>query len=217
MDLPTPLWVVIGLAMGPTVALGLARFAYALLLPPMRAELGWNYAAAGALNTSNAAGYLAGALVAVMLATGRALEARAAARASRDLTALVARTPRVARVHIDGTLVTRDVDDLRPGDLVAIDPGAHVSGPPVVGPAIIGEGTKVTGSYIGPFTAIGPDCVIDNSEIQYSIVLRRASIRGIRRIEASLIGHDTEVTPAPNVPHAHRLILGDHSRVQISS
>lgn len=100
---------------------------------------------------------------------------------------------------------------------VVIEPGAHVSGSRVVGPAIIGEGTKVTGSYIGPFTAIGPDCVIDNSEIQYSIVLRRASIRGIRRIEASLIGHDTEVTPAPNVPHAHRLILGDHSRVQISS
>ena len=66
---PTPLWVVIGLAMGPTVALGLARFAYALLLPPMRTELGWNYAAAGALNTANAVGYLAGALVAA--AVGR--------------------------------------------------------------------------------------------------------------------------------------------------
>jgi glucose-1-phosphate thymidylyltransferase len=25
------------------------------------------------------------------------------------------------------------------------------------------------------------------------------------------------VTPAPNVPRAHRLILGDHSKVQISS
>ena len=59
-----PLWVVIGLAMGPAVALGLARFAYALLLPPMRADLGWSFAEAGAMNTANAAGYLAGALVA---------------------------------------------------------------------------------------------------------------------------------------------------------
>lgn len=65
---PTPLWVVVGLAMGPAVALGLARFAYALLLPPMRAELGWSYAAAGGQNTSNAAGYLAGALVATAFA-----------------------------------------------------------------------------------------------------------------------------------------------------
>ncbi len=60
----TPLWVVFGLAMGPVVALGLSRFAYALLLPAMRFDLGWSFADAGALNTANAAGYLAGALVA---------------------------------------------------------------------------------------------------------------------------------------------------------
>jgi len=61
------------------------------------------------------------------------------------------------------------------------------------------------------------DCVIADSEIEYSIVLRGASIKGVRRIEASLIGHDAEVTPAPRVPRAHRLVLGDHSKVQISS
>ena len=60
----TPSWVILGLAMGPAVALGLGRFAYALLLPPMRANLGWNFAQAGAMNTANAAGYLIGALVA---------------------------------------------------------------------------------------------------------------------------------------------------------
>ena len=70
---------------------------------------------------------------------------------------------------------------------------------------------------MGPFTAIAEGCAVDDSEIEYSIVLSRASIRGVRRIEASLIGHDAEVTPAPRVPRAHRLILGDHSRVQINS
>jgi predicted MFS family arabinose efflux permease len=63
----TPSWVVVGLAMGPAVAIGLARFAYALLLPPMRADLGWSFAQAGAMNTANAAGYLVGALVAAPL------------------------------------------------------------------------------------------------------------------------------------------------------
>jgi predicted MFS family arabinose efflux permease len=62
------MWVVVGLAMGPAVALGLARFAYALLLPAMRADLGWDFAEAGAMNTANAAGYLAGALVAAPMA-----------------------------------------------------------------------------------------------------------------------------------------------------
>jgi len=100
---------------------------------------------------------------------------------------------------------------------VVIESGADVSGSRIVGPAIIGAGTRVTGSYVGPFTSVAADCAITDSEIEYSIVLRGASIQGVRRIEASLIGHDVEVTPAPRVPKAHRLILGDHSKVQISS
>ena len=100
---------------------------------------------------------------------------------------------------------------------VIIDSDAQVSGSRIVGPVIVGARSKVTGSYVGPFTAIAEDCTIDDSEIEYSIVLPRASIRGVRRIEASIIGHDVEVTPAPRVPKAHRLVLGDHSKVQISS
>ena len=99
---------------------------------------------------------------------------------------------------------------------VVVEPGAQVSGSRIVGPAIIGSGSKISGSYIGPFTAIADECVVDGSEIEYSIVLRGASIRGVRRIEASIIGHHAEVTPAPRVPRAHRLVLGDHSKVQIS-
>ncbi|HXP20715.1 MAG TPA: glucose-1-phosphate thymidylyltransferase [Streptosporangiaceae bacterium] len=100
---------------------------------------------------------------------------------------------------------------------VVIEAGASVSRSRIVGPAIIGPGTRVEGSYIGPFTSVGKDCVIVDSEIEYSIVLRGSCIRGISRIEASLIGQDVQLTPAPRVPKAHRLVLGDHSRVQISS
>jgi predicted MFS family arabinose efflux permease len=53
--------VALGLAAGPVVALGFTRFAYALLLPPMRTELDWSYAAAGGMNTANAIGYVLGA------------------------------------------------------------------------------------------------------------------------------------------------------------
>ena len=53
----------LALALGAAVSLGLARFAYALLLGPMRADLGWSYFTAGAMNTGNAAGYLLGALL----------------------------------------------------------------------------------------------------------------------------------------------------------
>src|SRR5467141_3422894 len=55
------------LSLAPTVGLGIGRFAYSLVLPDMRDALGWSYSAAGFMNTVNAAGYLAGALMASQL------------------------------------------------------------------------------------------------------------------------------------------------------
>ncbi|MFJ3665132.1 glucose-1-phosphate thymidylyltransferase [Streptomyces sp. NPDC090106] len=100
---------------------------------------------------------------------------------------------------------------------VVIEEGARVSGSRIVGPVIVGAGTVVENAYIGPFTSVSEDCRIVDSEIEYSIVLRGSSVTGVRRVEASLIGRDVEVTPAPRNPSAHRLVLGDHSKVQISS
>jgi len=58
------IWLVaIGLSLGPAVSNGFARFAYGLVLPAMRDDLDWSYAEAGWLNTANAFGYLAGALL----------------------------------------------------------------------------------------------------------------------------------------------------------
>ncbi len=62
-DAPLPhLLLAIALSLGAAVSLGVTRFAYALLLPPMRADLQWSYTLAGAMNTANALGYLLGAL-----------------------------------------------------------------------------------------------------------------------------------------------------------
>jgi glucose-1-phosphate thymidylyltransferase len=100
---------------------------------------------------------------------------------------------------------------------VVVEKGAVVERSRIVGPVIIGQGARIRDSYVGPFTSIGAGCALTRSEIEYSIVLPRASIAGVGRIESSLIGHDVEVTSAPNTPKAHRLVLGDHSKVQISS
>ena len=53
----------LALSLGAAVSLGVTRFAYGLLLPPMRADLQWSYTLAGAMNTANALGYFLGALL----------------------------------------------------------------------------------------------------------------------------------------------------------
>ena len=62
-----PARLILILSLAPTVGLGIGRFAYSLVLPDMRETLGWSYSAAGFMNTINAAGYLAGALMASKL------------------------------------------------------------------------------------------------------------------------------------------------------
>jgi predicted MFS family arabinose efflux permease len=62
-----PARLILILSLAPTIGLGIGRFAYALVLPDMRDALGWSYSAAGFMNTINAAGYLAGALIASRL------------------------------------------------------------------------------------------------------------------------------------------------------
>lgn len=59
--------VALVLSLAAAVSLGITRFAYGMLLPPMRADLGWTYTVAGAMNTANAVGYLLGALSAPWL------------------------------------------------------------------------------------------------------------------------------------------------------
>ena len=65
--LPQLLALAAALSLGAAVSLGITRFAYGLLLPSMRADLGWSYTLAGAMNTANAMGYLLGAFAAPWL------------------------------------------------------------------------------------------------------------------------------------------------------
>ncbi|MFH8613017.1 glucose-1-phosphate thymidylyltransferase [Streptomyces sp. NPDC018029] len=100
---------------------------------------------------------------------------------------------------------------------VRLAEGAVVRGSRVVGPAVIGAGTVISNSSIGPYTAIGEDCRIEDSAISHSVLLRGADVEGASRIESSLIGRGAVVAPAPRLPQAHRLVIGDHSKVHLTS
>jgi cation transport ATPase len=67
--------------------------------------------------------YLAGAVIALMLASGRTLEARASGRASRELRALLQRAPRNAHRYQGGELVLIDVGQVARGDRLLVMQG----------------------------------------------------------------------------------------------
>ncbi len=98
---------------------------------------------------------------------------------------------------------------------VVVQAGAEVVRSTVRGPAIIGEGTRIVDSFVGPFTSIYYGCSVIRSEIEHSIVLEQSRILDMPRIEDSLIGKKVEVVRSRSLPHAHRLMLGDHSRVDL--
>jgi glucose-1-phosphate thymidylyltransferase len=98
---------------------------------------------------------------------------------------------------------------------VVVQAGADVVRSIIRGPAIVGEGTRVIDSFVGPFTSIYYGCEVLRSEIEHSIVLARSRIVDIGRIEDSLIGKQVEVCRSRSKPQAHRLMLGDHSRVDL--
>lgn len=92
-----------------------------------RGRTGVDLIAVLALGGSLAVGeYLAGALIALMLATGRWLEAAAEWRAERDLRSLVEHAPRTARKRARGDLVTVPLADVAPGDVLVVGPGEVV-------------------------------------------------------------------------------------------
>ena len=70
-------------------------------------------------------------------------------------------------------------------------------------------------SYVGPYTSVAADCEIIDSEIEHSVILENSRIVNIPHVQDSLIGREVEVVRSGRVPRATRLMLGDHSRVDI--
>ena len=99
---------------------------------------------------------------------------------------------------------------------VVIEAGAEIVNSTVRGPAIIGERTRVVNSYIGPFTSVYHDCQIINTEIEHSVVLEESVLRDVTRIADSLIGKQVEIRRSETRPHATRLMVGDHSVVDLA-
>ena len=117
-----------------------------------------------------------------------------------------------------GSDVQGKVDDAsRLEGAVRIGPGTVVEHSRLRGPLVIGANARILHAYIGPFTAIADGVTIDHAEVEHSIVLERSQLLHLgARVESSLIGREVTVCGKDGPPRAHRLMLGDSSRVELS-
>jgi heavy metal translocating P-type ATPase len=110
-----------------TTAMLLVPLTWSVLRSLLRGDVGVDAIALVSMAGALALGeYLAGAVIALMLAGGNALEEAAGERARRDLTALVERAPRSALVRRGGTLAEVPVDDVAVDEIVVVRAGEVV-------------------------------------------------------------------------------------------
>jgi len=99
---------------------------------------------------------------------------------------------------------------------VVIETGAEVIASRVRGPAIIGKGSRVVDSYVGPYSSIGTNCVLEECEVEYSILMDRVTVKSVdTRIEGSILGSESVICRGTAKPHVQRFVLGEQSRVEL--
>lgn len=100
---------------------------------------------------------------------------------------------------------------------VVIHPTARLRNTLVRGPAMIGAGSVVVDSYIGPYTSIGAGTRVEGTEIEHSIVMDDARLLFVgSRLETSIIGRGASIARRFGMPNAVRLSIGDGAEVALS-
>ncbi len=85
----------------------------------------------------------------------------------------------------------------------------------IKGPVVIGKESKIENSYIGPYTSIGKNCTLENTEIADSIILDSCKIKDTGKIVESLLGQGVELIKKKGRPKGYKLVLGDRSRAEM--
>ncbi len=118
----------------------------------------------------------------------------------------------VPRIAADAEIDARSTVDSR----VTVQEGARIVNSILRGPTVIGQGTLIENSYIGPFTSIYHSCQIQNCEIERSIILENSNVIDIdRTLRDSLIGRNASVKRSAVKPSGIKMNLGDHSTLWV--
>ena len=112
--------------------------------------------------------------------------------------------------------VDGDVDDAsQVVGRVQVAESARIVNSTVRGPAVIGPNAVITDSHIGAFSSIAENCLVTNSELEHSVILSSSTISNVPRLVDSLIGSHVTVDRSQAIPAGLRLMLGDHSQIEL--
>jgi glucose-1-phosphate thymidylyltransferase len=98
---------------------------------------------------------------------------------------------------------------------VEIGKGAKIEKSVVRGPVSIAEDCCIRNSFIGPFTSIGPGTKIENSLIEYAVILAKCHIANIERLADSIIGAETEITKQEKGFKTLSFFVGDNAKINL--
>ncbi|MET7907821.1 glucose-1-phosphate thymidylyltransferase [Streptomyces avermitilis] len=85
-----------------------------------------------------------------------------------------------------------DEESVLTGEVV-VEAGARVVGSWIEGPVVIAAGTVVESAHLGPYTAVGRDCLIRHTHLDESIVCDGATVSSVGRLRGSMIGRSAIV------------------------
>ncbi|WP_431867677.1 glucose-1-phosphate thymidylyltransferase [Nocardiopsis eucommiae] len=100
---------------------------------------------------------------------------------------------------------------------VRLGRGARIIRSSVSGPASIGPGTLVEDSAVGPGTSLGRNCSLLGADVADSVVLDGTRLAGPAPLRGCLIGADSTIRSRSAPADAHRLVVGDHARIDLSA
>jgi glucose-1-phosphate thymidylyltransferase len=124
-------------------------------------------------------------------------------------------------------LVLSDAVDAREGTIevgaevtgnVSLAPSARIESDAVVrGPVAIDDESIIqSGTYVGPYTSIGPSCTVGNVHIENSVVIGKNEITTDEVLVDCLVGRGAEIGSAADLlPEGRRLVIGENSKLRL--
>jgi glucose-1-phosphate thymidylyltransferase len=99
---------------------------------------------------------------------------------------------------------------------VQVGEGSRLERCTVRGPVVIGAGCRLSDAYVGPYTSISDGVVVEQAEIEHSIILENSRVSRLgARLTDSLIGRDCVIAHSDALPVAYRFMVGDSSQIGI--